>query len=256
MLFSVKMRAAKGGAHENGGRHISGAERILNDKGLERTVLGMLDRARKHQRGQADFISIKIEEVKKEDIVYKPLLAMENFEAKNVAEGHTAALQELENAGVARAAAQKGIKALLELSDSLRGAMLFDAASGERLDGLGKRGVRVSKMDCADSGNYETDLCRRGLTGEHVREALILASKVAGAEEVVAELCWSDDPDYVTGYVASSSRGYKRIPVMKAMGSPVGGRIFFVKPGAEIDNLCVYLQNQAVLITLGGEENV
>ena len=106
MLFSVKMRAAKGGAHENGGRHISGAERILNDKGLEKTVLDMLDRARNHQRGQADFISIKVEEVQKKDIVYKPLLTMESFEAKNVVEGHAAALQELENAGVARAAKQ------------------------------------------------------------------------------------------------------------------------------------------------------
>ena len=92
MLFSVKMRAAQGGAHEKGGRHISGAERILSEPGLEKTVLGMLDRARTHQRGKADFISIRIEEVKNEDIVYKPLLSMESFEAADVAEGHAIAL--------------------------------------------------------------------------------------------------------------------------------------------------------------------
>lgn len=84
----------------------------------------------------------------------------------------------------------------------------------------------------------------------------MLASKVAGADDIIAELCWSDDPDYVTGYVASSKFGYKRIPVMKEMGSPVGGRIFFVKEGTDLNSLCSYLQEQAVLISLGGEENV
>lgn len=256
MLFSVKMRAAQGGAHEKGGRHISGAERILSEPGLEKTVLSMLERARTHQRGKADFISIRIEEVKNEDIAYKPLLPMESFEAADVSEGHAVAIAELEKAGVTRAAAQNGISALLSLPDSLRGAMIFDAVSGKRLDGLGQRGVRVSKMDCADSADYEADLERRGLSGEHVREALVLASKVAGADDIIAELCWSDDPDYVTGYVASSKFGYKRIPVMKEMGSPVGGRIFFVKEGTDLNSLCSYLQEQAVLISLGGEENV
>ena len=256
MLFSVKMRAAQGGAHEKGGRHISGAERILSEPGLEKTILGMLERARTHQRGKADFISIRVEEVKNEDIVYKPLLSMESFEAANVAEGHAVALAELKKAGVTNMAAQNGIAALLSLPDSLRGAMIFDAFSGKRLDGLGQRGVRVSKMDCADSADYEADLERRGLSGEHVREALVLASKVAGADEIIAELCWSDDPDYVTGYVASSKFGYKRIPVMKEMGSPVGGRIFFVKEGTELNKLCSYLQEQAVLISLGGNDDV
>lgn len=256
MLFSVKMRAAQGGAHEKGGRHISGAERILSEPSLEKTVLGMLDRARTHQRGKADFISIRIEEVKDEDIAYKPLLSMESFEAADVAAGHAVAIEELQKAGVTNSAAQKGIAALLSLPDSLRGAMIFDAVSGKRMDELGKRGVRVSKMDCADSADYEADLARRGLMGEHVREALVLASKVAGADDILAELCWSDDPDYVTGYVASSKFGYKRIPVMKEKGSPVGGRIFFVREATDINKLCAYLQEQAVLITLGGENIV
>ncbi len=256
MLFSIKMRAAQGGAHEKGGRHISGAERILSESGLEKAVLSMLDRARKHERGRADFINIRVEEVKNEDVIYRQLLSMESLEAANVAEGHAKALAELEKTGVTKESAQKGMAALMALPDSLRGAMVFDAISGERLDGKGQRGVRVSKMDCADSKHYETDLQKRGLAGEHVREALVLASKVAGADDIIAELCWSDDPGYVTGYVASSSRGYKRIPVMKEMGSPVGGRIFFVKKGTELNKLCSYLQEQAVLITLGGDDNV
>ena len=33
---------------------------------------------------------------------------------------------------------------------------------------------------------------------------------------VVAELCWSDDPDYTTGYVAGKNIGYVRIkPIYK-----------------------------------------
>lgn len=32
MLYSVKMRSAQGGPHEQGGRHISGAERILSEE--------------------------------------------------------------------------------------------------------------------------------------------------------------------------------------------------------------------------------
>ena len=74
MLYSIKMRSAQGGAHEEGGRHISGAERILPEEQLDYAVLTMLHRAREHERGRADFISLKVEEIKPQDIVYKPLL--------------------------------------------------------------------------------------------------------------------------------------------------------------------------------------
>ena len=71
MLYSVKMRSAQGGAHEEGGRHISGAERILPEEQLDYAVLTMLHRAREHERGRADFISLKVEEIKPQDIVVK-----------------------------------------------------------------------------------------------------------------------------------------------------------------------------------------
>lgn len=59
MLYSVKMRSAQGGPHEQGGRHISGAERILSEEKIEQAIVAMLHRAQKHQRGMADFISLK-----------------------------------------------------------------------------------------------------------------------------------------------------------------------------------------------------
>lgn len=248
MLFSVKMRSAQGGAHEKGGRHISGAERILKPEAVETAVLAMLKRAREHERGRADFISIKVEEIKPEEIIYKPLLNMESFCAETVTQGRAVALTELKKAGVSSVAAQKGMELLLALKDSMRGAMLVDASTGQRVDATDNRGVRVTKMDCDNAARYESSLQARGLVGEHVREALILASKVASAEDVVAELCWSDDPNYVTGYVASEQGGYKRIPVMKEMGNPVGGRVFFVRSGTDIAGLQAYLENQVVLI--------
>ena len=213
MLYSVKMRSAQGGAHEEGGRHISGAERILPEEQLDYAVLTMLHRAREHERGRADFISLKVEEIKQQDIVYKPLLSFSTCPVKTAQEGHR--------------------------------------ESGMRIDGMGERGVRASKMDCVNSRGYDEYMQARGLTGDHVREALVLASKVAGAEGMVAELCWSDDPYYVTGYVASPLYGYRRIPVMKERGSGIGGRVFFVRPGTDMKELINYLEEQVVMIQTG-----
>ncbi len=242
MLYSVKMRSAQGGAHELGGRHISGAERILPGDQLDYAVLTMLHRAREHERGCADFISLKVEEI------YKPLLAFSTCKAATAAEGHRAAIDELVRAGVSINAAARGLAMLNGLTDSMRGAMVLDAESGLRIDGMGERGVRASKMDCVDSRGYDDYLQQSGLVGDHVREALVLASKVAGAEGMVAELCWSDDPNYVTGYVASPVYGYRRIPVMKERGNGVGGRIFFVRPNTDVAKLINYLEEQVVLI--------
>ncbi len=41
------------------------------------------------------------------------------------------------------------------------------------------------------------------MAGEHVRETLVLASKVASAAGTVAELCWSDDPDVGKTFVSA-----------------------------------------------------
>ncbi len=248
MLYSIKMRSAQGGPHEKGGRHISGAERILSEEKIEQTLVAMLHRAQEHQRGAADFVSLKVEIVKPSDICYSPLLPFSSCQAVSAAEGRQTAVKELVRAGVSVKAAAAGIYQIKNLRDSMRGAMLLDAQSGERVDGLGERGVRVSKMDCADPEAYEAILLKQGLSGDHVREALVLASKVTGAQGIVAELCWSDDPDYVTGYVASGLFGYRRIPIMKAQGDPIGGRVFFTEPGTDLQQLIVYLQEQVVLI--------
>lgn len=108
-------------------------------------------------------------------------------------------------------------------------------------------------MDSADTAEYEAKMRGKGLGGDHPREALVLASKVAHGPGTVAELCWSDDPDYVTGYVGSPLHGYGRITVMKDKGDPVGGRVFFVKHGTDVALYEDYMQNQTVLVRLSNE---
>ena len=48
------------------------------------------------------------------------------------------------------------------------------------------------------------------------REALALATKVIWSG-VVAELCWSDEPEYVAGYVATARHGSVRFPNFKRL---------------------------------------
>ena len=58
---------------------------------------------------------------------------------------------------------------------------------------------------------------KQDLMNVHMREALVLATKVQSCPGIVGELCWSDDPDYTVGYVACNGI-YHRIPNMKEMG--------------------------------------
>ena len=84
---------------------------------------------------------------------------------------------------------------------------------------------------------------------DHFAEAIVLASKVQAAPGIVAELCVSDDPDYVTGYVASKSLGYRRITTIKERGDPAGGRVFLFRGPRDLVPACVrFLQERSVLV--------
>ena len=248
MHFSVRMRAAQGGAHENGGRHISGAERLIPPELLLDTTQAMVQRALEHSRGNADFIRLTIEAVPPAACLSIPLLPWHSLQSASVANSRHLALQALGQAGVSEEAAAKGLLALRNLPDSLRGAMILSAATGERLDATETRGVRVSRMDLDAQSDALPWLRQQGLDGEHPREAMVLAAKVAAAPGMVAELCWSDDPEYTTGYVASPRHGYVRIPCLKEKNSSNGGRAFFVSPDADLEALQHFLEEQPVLV--------
>lgn len=253
MLYSVRMRAAQGGPHEAGGRHISGAERLVLAEQINTVMTAMLDRARGHSRGSADFINITVEAVAETSVMRVPLLTPTTTCVDNVTDGQAAATMLLRQAGVTPKAITSGFEHLLGLTESMRGAILLCAATGRRLDERGQRGVRVSRMDIADAAAFSHYLATRGLANIHVWEAMVLAAKAMAAPGVVAELCWSDDPDYVAGYVAAKSGYYHRITRLKPNGSSLGGRIFFVQPGTDVGRLISYLERQPVLVTLAKE---
>lgn len=237
-LYSVRMRAAQGGPHEKGGHHISGAERIVKLEEVGAIAQVLADRALHHSKGTADFINITVDLIPSNKITYIDCLEVEEHRAKTIAEAHQLAIELLQGADITDVAIQNAITLLKGLDSSMRGAMLVDATTGKRID-EGNRGVRVSHMDSFDSKALGDN--------DHMREALVLASKVQSAEGIVGELCWSDDPDYTVGYVACNGT-YHRIPNMKELGSAIGGRVFFVRSDIDRDSIIEYLEKTPVLV--------
>ena len=237
-LYSVRMRAAQGGPHEKGGHHISGAERIVKLEEVGAIAQVLADRALHHSKGTADFINITVDLIPSNEITYIDCLEVEEHRAHTIVEAHQLAKKLLQGADITDVAIQNAITLLKGLDSSMRGAMLVDATTGKRID-EGNRGVRVSHMDSFDSKALGDN--------DHMREALVLASKVQSAEGIVGELCWSDDPDYTVGYVACNGI-YHRIPNMKELGSAIGGRVFFMWSDIDRDSIIEYLEKTPVLV--------
>ena len=237
-LYSVRMRAAQGGPHEKGGHHISGAERIVKLEEVGAIAQSLADRALHHSKGTADFINITVDLIPPEKIRYIDCLKVEEHKTSSISESYQLAADLLDDPAISKTAVHKAISMLKRLDRSMRGAMLVDAITGERLD-TGNRGVRVSHMDSFDSHALGDN--------EHMREALVLASKVQSADGIVGELCWSDDPDYTVGYVACNGV-YHRLPNMKEFGSDIGGRAFFVRSDIDSESVIEYLERTPVLV--------
>ena len=246
------MRCSKGGPHEKGGKHISGAERILSEDEIEDELINVYRRAITHERGKPDFINLKIEKIDEDEIIYKKRLNINQHHVESEEEGLNLAKGLLMENAVSEESAEIAIKTLQDLNESMHGAMLFDKDSGERIDDNGIKGVRVTGIASADISKYKESMKNDGREGLHLEEALILASKIASCKGIVAELCWSDDPSYVIGYVGTKDN-YERIPILKEEGNPIGGRVFFIDSNQlnddyTLDDLIDYLENQIVLI--------
>jgi 6-carboxyhexanoate--CoA ligase len=245
---SIRMRASKipkePGSAET---HISGAEGLYEEKDIQKTVRKYIQRAINHPKGRADKITITIEEScrKPKGI---PALPVSTIICGNPSDAETLIMRLLRSCGVS----EKAVNAALESmrKRNMRGAAVLSAGKGGRLDPDRKRGVRVSRLGIGKEASklLSSRLSRYGINNETVKEAVILASKVASSGDVIAELCISDDPDYTTGYVASQKFGYVRIPHIKHERSRTGGRAFFVKEGSDIGKLVLYLERDPVLI--------
>ena len=238
-LYSLKLRSAL--LEDGNEKHSAGAERLVNEEDILPTALALLHRGINRNEEPPDFVNLKIERISRNDVVELDALPVRTIQVSDADAGF------LEMRKIMETMQLPNVSAVLELLQSpqnMRGAMLLNVDTLERLEPNSDRGIRVTYMDAAT-----TDSTAHSTLKNHFREALILATKVAHAPHIVGELCISDDPDYVTGYVASRTLGYIRITHLKPFGSPFGKRIFLYRgdPNGIAD--CVeYLENQKVLI--------
>lgn len=240
-IYSLKMRASK----HNGTvqEHVSGAEKILEEKELPMQMSALLHRALHHAKGQADFVNLKVEEITPDELAYIPALPVSTCEVDDYHAGRAQIIRTLETLGISEERAAQ-ILALFSETYSMRGAMLLDVDTLERLEPDHERGIRATYMDAEHSHSRSAADCKN-----HFQEAIVLASKVLAAPHIIAEICMSDDPDYVTGYVATHEQGYVRITQLKPMGCEDGGRIFLYRGPREDVGECIhYLQEQRVLV--------
>ena len=205
-------------------RHISGAERIIPEERIDATVSGLITRAL--SKGCApDTIVVTLDSLKDVAPIQHRALDVVMLSVPDVRSGREMASRILQSLGVSDMAIELAMthldRGVSPSGNNMRGAMVLDASTGDRLEQDRERGVRASRFDWSDDGEKEITrlLTDAGLTHFRTREALALATKVAHAPGMVAELCWSDDPDYTAGYVASLAMGYVRFPVLKHRGN-------------------------------------
>lgn len=229
--------------------HISGAEGIYDEDMLQGMIRDYYLRAVQHSRGSPDNIVITVERIK-EKPAYVSLLPVSTLKCLSPVEARSAAIDILLKTGVSKRAIRVAFN-IVNSKNTMRGAALVKADTGLRLEPDRERGVRVSRLGI--NKDTERRLSRRlqkeGINTKTVKEALILASKVASCDGIIAELCVSDDPDYTTGYVASKKTGYVRITNLKEKGSMIGGRVFFVEK-EDIGNIINYLEKRPVIVRL------
>ncbi|MEW6585956.1 MAG: 6-carboxyhexanoate--CoA ligase [Nitrospirota bacterium] len=256
-FWSIRMRASKRIQNskfkiQNSGEiHISGAEGLYEDSDIQRIIRSYIDRALSHPKGKPSVIRLAVEEVSQKPVEISTL-DVSTVYSGTPSSGRKISARLLHAVGVSEEAISNAFEIIQK--GRMRGAAILTSERGRRLELDTARGVRVSRLGISKKGSraLSMKLSRHGINTDTVKEALILASKVSHCEGTVAELCISDDPNYTTGYVASRVFGYVRIPNFKRAGSKIGGRVFFVKEGINIDNMNRYLEKVPVLVESAG----
>ena len=250
--LSVKSRKIQNSKSKNQNSsqeiHISGAEGLYELPEVDRIAKEYFIRAMKHPKGMPDKVVITLEKVKQKPREV-PILKFVTVQCNCPCGARKIISGLLSAGGVSDKAIRKSIRVVTSLA-AMHGAALISCGSAARIETDKQRGIRVSRLgiDKESERRLQRRLSRSGINTPTVREALILASKVASCKGVVAELCISDDPDYTTGYVASGKLGYVRIPNIKEKGSSSGGRVFFVKDGADVERMIEYLERRPVVV--------
>lgn len=234
--------------------HISGAEGIFEENEISRAVNRYLKRAMSHSRGQPDKIFITVERFRQHPVKIPPL-TIATLACETPLEARGLIIKRLHSLGISNDAIIQAFSIICSPS-AMRGAAIIKMHTGDRSDPDIARGVRVSRLgiDKNESAKLSRKLAKIKINTLRVKEALILASKVAHHKDIIAEVCISDDPGYTTGYLASKEFGYLRIPNIKNHGDMNGGRIFFIEEDADVPGLINYLEKTPVII--GGKQRL
>ncbi len=230
--------------------HISGAEGIYEEAEILKIAREYTKRALNHPRGKPDNIVITVEKIKQKPKKVQ-LLPVTTLRCKSPDEAKTIIFQMLSNIGISTEAIKNSVK-VFNSQKTMRGAAIILKESGIRVEPEKERGVRVSRLGIEKAAEKALvkKLSKMSVNTITVKEALILASKVASCADVLAEVCISDDPDYTTGYIASKQLGYLRIPNIKEYGQKHGGRVFLIKEDADISRLINYLEKIPIILTV------
>ncbi|OGW42260.1 MAG: 6-carboxyhexanoate--CoA ligase [Nitrospirae bacterium GWD2_57_9] len=252
--YSVRMHASALG------RHISGAERIVTPDKLDSVARELLSRALAKDRSP-DHIVVTIDDLS--GLIHRSLTALDVTTLNSSADPAAAradAARLLQATGVGADAVEKAFSLLSRGASpsggNMRGAMIMDARTGERLEPDQERGVRASRFDWTGEAGEKmrTLLNEQGLVHERTYEALALASKIADSPGFISELCWSDDPEYTAGYVSSRLTGYVRFPCLKKEGDARGGRAVFIdRKKFDAAQFLSFMEEEAVLIERTGQ---
>jgi len=257
-MWSVRMRASKNAKGKGQGAkgkkskpeeiHISGAEGLYGLSEIRKIAGAYFLRAMSHSRGKPDKVVITVEEIKERPRIIG-CLPFSTVPCNSTEEARKVVMKLLSDSEVSRKAILKAFR-LVSGRAAMHGAAMMRSGSARRVEPDRKRGLRVSRLGIEkDAGRRLSGmLSKQGINTVTVKEAIILASKVASCRGVAAELCVSDDPDYTTGYVASGKLGYVRVLHIKKKGSLSGGRVFFIDEGADVERIIKYLEKKPVLV--------
>ena len=247
-LWSVHMWASE--SDENTRRHLSAAERLVEEPHLNQVVDEMVLRAKTKDPND---IQISLDLVPPNACRHVRCLPVQTVHTASPERSAALAAEILIRAGVSPKSALAGLAALRNglgpRGQSLPGASLWDKDTGERVEPDFSKGIRANRFDYSSTGAgvIESTMADYGLTYARTREALAVATKTVNSG-VTAEICWSSEPAYTTGYIASPRYGYVRLTGFKPYGA-CGGRICFIDLTAgSVEDYVERLEREFVLI--------
>lgn len=242
--YSIKMRASRNLGDQS--IHISGAEKIVSRQQVNAYADALVERGLNHSKGNAELLNLKIEKIDEADILYLDAPSVTTVKTGSAKEGRKEIIRFLKDLQINRI---NEVMDFLSETYAMRGAMLLDIRTMKRMEPDFMRGIRATYMDQERPDDGEASVNIVNNKKNHYEEAIVLATKVMNCPGIIGEICISDDPDYVTGYVASKMHGYRRITKIKEPGSDNGGRIFlFDHELASATEAIEFLQKRRVIV--------